>query len=120
MKNYNFTARFKNGVKTVMDELGLNEIKTKRQKDGTMMFLDLKSGSIYGFYESGYCRRLVPTGFNTHWGAAQTILGRNYSMYQLNPTNVHKNGRKTRILVNPVEQLGLVVSAISRIRKTNI
>jgi|ETNmetMinimDraft_21_1059911.scaffolds.fasta_scaffold483478_1 hypothetical protein len=120
MKNYKFTTQFKNGVKSVMSELGLNEIENKRAKEGTMLFLDIKTGSIYGFYESGYCRRLIPTHFNTHWGTAQTILGRNYQMYQLNPTNVHKSGRKSRILSNPVEQLGLVVNAIARIRKTNI
>jgi hypothetical protein len=120
MKRYKFTTKFKNSVKDVMSDFGLNEIKTKRQKDGTMLFLDIKTGSIYGFYESGYCRRLIPTGFNTHWGAAQTILGRNYQMYQLNKTYPIDSRHKARLFANPVEQLGLVVSAITRIRKTNI
>ena len=118
MKRYKFTTRFKNSVKDVMSDFGLNEIKTKRQKDGTMLFLDPETESIYGLYESGYCRRLVPT--NTHWGTAQTILGRNYQMYQLNKTFSIDSRHKSRIFANPVEQLGLVVSAITRIRKTNI
>ena len=117
-KMYKFTARFKNSVKDVMVDFGLNEIKTKRQKDGTMLFLDPETESIYGLYESGYCRRLVP--INIHWGTSQTINGQNYQMYQLNKTYTYKNGKKSRILSNPVEQLGLVVSAITRTRKTNI
>ena len=118
MKRYKFTTRFKNSVKDVMSDFGLNEIKTKRQKDGTMLFLDSETESIYGLYESGYCRRLVP--INIHWGTAQTINGQNYQMYQLNKTYPIDSRHKARLFANPVEQLGLVVSAITRIRKTNI
>ena len=118
MKRCKFTTRFKNSVKSVMSEMGLNEIKNKRAKDGTMLFLDPETESIYGLYESGYCRRLVP--ISIHWGTSQIINGQNYQMYQLNKTHTYKNGKKSRILSNPVEQLGLVVSAITRTRKTNI
>ena len=62
-RRYKFTTKFKNSVKDVMSELGLNEIKTKRQKAGTMLFLDPETESIYGLYESGYCRRFSSRRF---------------------------------------------------------
>lgn len=118
MKRCKFTTRFKNSVKSVMSEMGLNEIKNKRAKDGTMLFLDPETESIYGLYESGYCRRLVP--ISIHWGTSQIINGQNYQMYQLNKTYPIDSRHKARLFANPLEQLGLVVSAITRIRKTNI
>tara|TARA_Y100000766_G_C18646034_1_gene478002 strand:+ start:221 stop:577 length:357 start_codon:yes stop_codon:yes gene_type:complete len=118
MKRYKFTTKFKNSVKDVMSELGLDEIKTKRQKNGTLMFEDPETESVYGLYESGYCRRLVP--IDIHWGTSQIINGKNYTMYQLNKTYSIDSRHKARLFANPIEQLGLVVSAITRIRKTNI
>ena len=118
MKRYKFTTKFKNSVKDVMGELGLDEIKTKRQKNGTLMFEDPETESVYGLYESGYCRRLVP--IDIHWGTSQIINGKNYQMYQLNKTYSIDSRHKARLFANPIEQLGLVVSAITRIRKTNI
>ncbi len=115
MKICKFTTQFKNSVKDVMSELGLNEIENKGQKNGTLMFEDPETESVYGLYESGYCRRLVP--IDIHWGTSQIINGKNYQMYQLNRVWLNQSGRKIRILSNPAEQLGLVVKAIVRTRK---
>ena len=113
-KMYKFTTRFKNSVKEIMSKTALVEIRTKRQKKNTLLFKDLETNSIYGFYESGYCRRLVP--INIHWGTSQTINGQNYQMYQLNKRRPNEYSVE-RIKANPLEQLGLVITAIYRERK---
>ena len=110
---HEFTTRFKNSVKDIMFETGLREIRTKRQKKNTLLFHDSKTGCLYGFYESGYCRRLVPT--DAHWGTAQTIFGQNYQMYQLNRVKKNKHSVE-RLKANPLEQLGLVITAIHKRR----
>ena len=50
MKTCKFTTHFKNSVKDVMSELGLDEIKNKGQKNGTIMFEDPETESVYGLY----------------------------------------------------------------------
>jgi hypothetical protein len=127
-KNYKFNARYRTAVATVMEEMGLTYISTKRRtNNGTLMFNDPITDCIYAFYESGYCRRLTPR--NLHWGVGDRINDRGYAMYQLNPVYKEKQLHKTsegkyyertstkRHLLNPMEQLGCVVMAITNYRE---
>jgi hypothetical protein len=126
MNFYRFRADYRKNVNNVMSEMGLRLVSSPRQiENGTLLYRDLETGCLYGLYESGYCRRFV----ESQSGCGQTIKGRNYKMYQLN-RRVKLNQRKPkktpfaktypprymRIMANPIEQLGIVVSAITRYR----
>jgi hypothetical protein len=125
MKKYTFNARYRGTVNRVMEQLGLEYAGSPaRIENGTLLFRDPQTGCLYGFYESGYCRRLIPSFV---WGSSETIGGKNYAGYQLNKTEkqlvqYQHNGRvyeclqKVRILANPMEQLGIVTAAIANYR----
>lgn len=128
MKTYNFTATHRKAIYSVMMELGLALVSTRKQiENGTLLFED--NGYLYGFYESGYCRRFVPT--DAGHSTAQKVNGIEYAMYQLNRTymenciyqhidgTVYKCRRKRRVLIGPMEQLGIVTAAIVRWRDKN-
>ncbi len=127
MKQYKFDARYRQSVDRVLGSMGLYHVGTKKQvENGTLMYIDPRTDCLYALYESGYCRRFVPT--TMAWGQAQTVNERGYAMYQLNRTymenyiyqhmdgTVYKCRRKRRVLVGPMEQLGIVTAAIANYR----
>jgi hypothetical protein len=127
MKTYPFNARTRRTIDLVMREMGLLLVSNKRQiENGTLLYVDLETQCLYGFYESGYCRRFVPT--TMAWSQAQIVNGIGYQMYQLNRTymenyiyqhmdgTVYKCRRKRRVLVGPMEQIGIVTAAIANYR----
>ena len=123
---YKFNASFRKSVAAVATELGMKFISTKRQvENGTLMFEDPETDSVYALYESGYIRRFIPLGW--HWGVAQTIKKRNYAMYQLNKVQfaektteyagkTYTHTMKQRIKANPEEQLGIFVKSVVNYR----
>ena len=128
MKHCKFNTRFRMSVMAVADEMDLDFISTKRQVEkGTLMFEDRQTNVKYAMYESGYVRRLVPTGA-CPWARSQTIKGKGHQMYQLNKTcydfkTINYNGKtytsyqKIRILANAEEQLGIMVKSVSNWRQ---
>ena len=126
---YKFNSTVRENIYRVMMELDMDFISNKRQiENGTLLFEDPQTGALYGFYESGYIRRFYQT--TMRWGAAQTINGIGYAMYQLNPVyteycvseynaKTYEYTRKRRQLVGPMEQLGIAVSAITQYRLKN-
>jgi len=123
-KRYTFTKAFVQAAEIAMAELGLQRVERHREANGTLMWSE-PSGVVYALYESGYCRRLVPT--NMHWGTADSIGGRRCAMYQLNRTAItekvvvyagkrYTHRGKERIMASPYEQLGICVAAIARWR----
>ena len=101
---YSFDARYRTTVLCVMEQLGTVYASTRKQtENGTLLFHDPQTGVDYGFYESGYCRRIVGGTYTTNY------------CYQLNRT-VRVNGRYVRTLANPLEQLGIVTGAVVHYR----
>jgi hypothetical protein len=125
MKKYTFDARYRKSVDNVLTSMGLNLISTPRQiENGTLMYHDPYTKTIYALYESGYIRRLVPS---FAWGSSQTIGNKTYAGYQLNKTRreivqreyngrIYEFEQKVRIMANPMEQLGIVTAAIANYR----
>jgi hypothetical protein len=119
---YKFNASFRKSTYAVATEMGLEFISTKRQvENGTLMFNDPQTNVKYAMYESGYIRRLIPTGFR--WSSSQTVKEQMHQMYQLNKTHkvTHQGSRYTyqmtaRIKANPEEQLGILVKSIVNYR----
>lgn len=123
---YKFNASFRKSAAAVATELGLEFISTKRQvENGTLMFNDPETNVKYAMYESGYVRRLIPTGFP--WSSSQRVKDQMHQMYQLNKTRhgvktTTYNGKaytcrqKIRILANPDEQLGIFAKSIVNYR----
>ena len=119
---YKFNASFRKSTYAVATEMGLEFISTKRQvENGTLMFNDPQTNVKYAMYESGYIRRLIPTGFR--WSSSQTVKEQMHQMYQLNKTHkvTHQGSGYTyqmtaRIKANPEEQLGILVKSIVNYR----
>jgi hypothetical protein len=123
---YKFNASFRKSTYAVATEMGLEFISTKRQvENGTLMFNDPQTNVKYAMYESGYIRRLIPTGFR--WSSSQTVKEQMHQMYQLNKTRKDfkttvYNGRTythyqtIRIKANPEEQLGIFAKSIVNYR----
>lgn len=125
MKTVTFDARYRKSVDSVLTAMGLKLISTRKQiENGTLMYRDPYTQCLYALYESGYIRRFVPTRYSI----GQTINGKGYAMYQLNP--VYNENRiansydgkkyiytvKVRRLLSPIEQLGRIVIAIQNYR----
>ena len=119
---YKFNASFRKSAYAVATEMGLEFISTKRQvENGTLMFNDPQTNVKYAMYESGYIRRLIPTGFR--WSSSQTVKEQMHQMYQLNKTHkvTHQGSNYTyqmtaRIKANPEKQLGILVKSIVNFR----
>jgi len=106
MNKFTFTSGDKRRLTAIANEFGLIEATTKGQKkNGTISYVDPITVSVYTLYESGYIRRA------NHGARASGIF------YQLNPK--HENGdHVTRVMLNPLEQIGQLVSSIIACRKT--
>lgn len=126
MKQYKFDARYRQSVDRVLGSMGLYHIGTPRQvENGTLMYRDPRTNCLYALYESGYIRRFTPARYH---GIGQTVDGRSYAMYQLNPVyNENKiansyDGKKylytvkVRRLLSPIEQLGRITIGITNYR----
>lgn len=112
-KHANFNFNFRLSIDTTMRTLGLLHAGSNRQVEkGTLIYYDPIEDCYYGFYESGYCRRLVPT--KSRLGSTLVINGTPVSSYQLNKTiKTRWNKMRTkRILAGPDEQLGRVIRGI--------
>lgn len=106
-----YTTHFIKSAIAVTEAIGLEFISSEKQiRNGSLVFHDPESNTVYGLYLSGYVRR--------HSGNR---------MYQLNKTTYgHKvteyNGQtythwgKIRLLVGPDEGLGILVQAVVRWR----
>lgn len=122
MKHCKFTTPFRKSAIAVAEELGLEFISTRLQvENGTLMFNDPDSNVKYALYESGYVRRLI--GTTGGWSNSQTIDGCGHQMYQLNKTTygykkttyagkTYTHYGKTRLLAQPIEQLGILAQSV--------
>ena len=112
-KHSKFNANLRLSIDTAMRTLKLLYAGNNEHVNrGTLLYYDPIEECYYGFYESGYCRRLVPT--KSRLGSTSVINGTPVSSYQLNKTiKTRWNKMRTkRILASPDEQLGRVIRGI--------
>jgi hypothetical protein len=107
-KHCKFNSTFRQNVVRVAETLGLEFISTPKQvENGTLSFYDPQGKCTYSLYESGYVRRSY---YNEY------ALFSHTNVYQLNPIEKTKNRYNSftskRILMNPNEQLGILVKSV--------
>lgn len=108
-KHCTFNSTFRQNVIRVAETLGLEFISSLKQvQNGTLSFYDPQGKCNYSLYESGYIRRSY---YNEY-----AMFGGHTNIYQLNPVKRTKNRYNSysteRILMNPNEQLGILVKSV--------
>lgn len=123
--NLTFSPSFKRAADTVAEDLGLENITSKRQKaNGTICYHDPETGVDYTMHETGYIRRR----WNIRtWGGLNKAI-----TYQLNPqkevvdywTN-KRTGETTqsvcteRVALDQWGQLGKLCTSVVSYRQNN-
>jgi hypothetical protein len=104
-KAFVMRANFRLAADSVLRTLGLESVTTPRMaENGTMKYRDPHTSCYYSISEGGYVRRYIKRGYRG--GTNQ---------YQLN-RRIQTGHRKTTVLHNPLEQLGILVSVIDKYR----
>jgi hypothetical protein len=106
-KSFVMRANFRLAADSVLRTLGLESVTTPRMaNNGTMKYYDPGSDCFYSISEGGYVRRYIKRGYK---------CGGRTNQYQLN-RRIQTGHRKTTVLHNPLEQLGILVSVIDKYR----
>ena len=115
-----FNASFRKSAVAVAEALNLVFFSSETQVNhGTLMFYDPETDVRYAMYETGYVRRFIKRSFYFNLYDSSMWNG-----YQLNPTFINKNqhGHKSTVripVLNPNEQLGIMVKAVINYRNNH-